>query len=431
MKTLTALGLTLALCTVGYGQKAAPAQGTPPKNLKQAPDGRWTANADPANPERFEVHVVQLGDTLSLLSGRYLGNIRLWPQLWEMNDHIVNPHWIYPNDRILIKPVTVITQTPTPPPAAPAPEPEPEPAPAPRSAPVLPPMSMSIPQEVRQPQTFEVEPPRKFPQIKSSDLYCSGFVREEPLPGDLKVLASHGQTGGPFSTDGDYVYLSRGSAGGVNNGRVLTIVRPTRRVDVPASSPGNVRVLGMHYLEIGQVQVVMSQPEFSTARVINSCDAIEAGDRLIPFQRASLPDVQTPRTFNVLETPRSPIIGSVAVTLPVLSNYGSALRGVGVLPGVAGGSLKQLRGGIASEGQVVYVDVGQDSGVRPGDSMLVFRGLPIDRQLYRVPADAAVLNDQRMAVGEVIILKVEKNASTALVTYSADWILAGDAVVRR
>src|SRR2546421_6000849 len=103
--------------------KTAPQQGPPPKNLTVRADGHVTANEDPANPDKFEVHVVKQGETLSGIAGEALKNPRMWPQLWEQNEHIINPHWIYPNDKILIRPVTEIN-------AAKPPEPAVEPAPA-------------------------------------------------------------------------------------------------------------------------------------------------------------------------------------------------------------------------------------------------------------------------------------------------------------
>src|SRR5947207_3667848 len=122
MKILFAVLLMVSSAFAQAPQKTAPPQGPPPKNLSVRPDGHVSANQDPANPDQFEVHVVKQGETLSQISGEVLKNSRLWPQLWEQNEHIINPHWIYPNDKILIRPITVIAE-------AKPPEPEPEPAP--------------------------------------------------------------------------------------------------------------------------------------------------------------------------------------------------------------------------------------------------------------------------------------------------------------
>src|SRR5205823_12006317 len=127
--------------------RSVPQQGAPPKNLTVRPDGHVSANRDAANPEKFEVHIVRKGETLWQIAGEVLKNPRLWRQLWEQNEHIINPHWIYPNDQILIRPVTVLSEAKPPEPAPPAPEPPPAPAPLPEveivtrpaPAPALPP----------------------------------------------------------------------------------------------------------------------------------------------------------------------------------------------------------------------------------------------------------------------------------------------------
>src|SRR5436190_14609259 len=95
MRIMLAL-LLLASTAFAQGKKP-PAQGPPPKNLTKSADGHVTANHDPAKTEDFEIRVVKMGDTLSAIAGEVLKDPKLWPQLWEQNEHIINPHWIYPN----------------------------------------------------------------------------------------------------------------------------------------------------------------------------------------------------------------------------------------------------------------------------------------------------------------------------------------------
>ncbi|NIQ39126.1 MAG: LysM peptidoglycan-binding domain-containing protein [Proteobacteria bacterium] len=47
-----------------------------------------------------EVYVIKKGDTLWDLSGRYLNDPFQWPQLWQRNQYITNPHLIYPGNSL-------------------------------------------------------------------------------------------------------------------------------------------------------------------------------------------------------------------------------------------------------------------------------------------------------------------------------------------
>src|SRR5437763_11016435 len=214
--------------------KTAPEQGPPPKKLSVRPDGHVSANQDPTNPDKFDVHVVIKGDTLSQIAGEALKNPRLWPQLWEQNEHIINPHWIYPDDKILIRPVVAITEAKPPEPAPeppPAPEPEPEPAPARRV--LQPPPSAPVVAAPSARGTLTVDQRRPVSQVKYADLYCSGFVRVAPLPKDLKVTARFDATGAVLASQSDYVYLSHGSEDGITVGATYQVVRPTKKLTNP------------------------------------------------------------------------------------------------------------------------------------------------------------------------------------------------------
>lgn len=50
-----------------------------------------------------QAHTVKRGDTLWGISGQYFKNPYQWPRLWSQNPQILNPHWIYPGDRLRLR----------------------------------------------------------------------------------------------------------------------------------------------------------------------------------------------------------------------------------------------------------------------------------------------------------------------------------------
>jgi LysM domain len=420
------LPLTILIAATVLGQEKPaekpqlPVQGPPPKNLTKLPDGHFSANTEPKNPENFEIHVVVIGETLSGISRDVLKDGKLWPQIWEQNEHIVNPHWIYPNDKILIKPVTRITEATPPGPGAPqeaapvAPTEEaPQTTPERRRLVVSPAMAPAGPPGPK--SFFNLNPPRVFPEVKEADLYCSGFIRTEDVPRGLKVVARYSDYNEyqGLANIGDYVYLNQGLEGGVMPGATYEVVRPTKAVDT----------LGMHYLEIAQVQIVISQSKYSLGRIARGCGAVELGDVLIPFMKSEFPELPSRRPFSGTMRASGQVPGKVVMTKVKLESSGSKFSNGKTTPN-AKGSLATLDRGLAGEGAVVYLNVGRDEGVKLGDLFIVFRDVPA--------ADLREGSEQaKTAIAEVVILRVEEKASTALVTYSADVIGRGDLVERR
>ena len=62
----------------------------------------WTMAVVELNEEVPETYIVKKGDTLWGISGMYLKEPWLWPELWDANPQINNPNLIYPGDELYL-----------------------------------------------------------------------------------------------------------------------------------------------------------------------------------------------------------------------------------------------------------------------------------------------------------------------------------------
>jgi RHS repeat-associated protein len=60
----------------------------------------------------YDVHVVKAGETLGGIAKKSYGRHDYYPLLWSSNSWIVNPHWIYPGQPVLIPRASVAGETP-------------------------------------------------------------------------------------------------------------------------------------------------------------------------------------------------------------------------------------------------------------------------------------------------------------------------------
>jgi hypothetical protein len=334
--------------------------------------------------------VIERGDTLWDLAARFHGDPYLWPQIWERNQYILDAHWIYPGDPLVLGPEVAPVDNLA------AGEGEEEIAPE----------DTGVPQnDVLTSDQAAGDP---VPLGGESDIYCSGFIGDldekfehsiigseyESIGPDLDKLPSYGfrgKYGKPGTakynlSTGDIVYLDGGRAAGMSPGTLYTVIQPQRQVVHPITK----QVTGRFYHYLGRIRVLSVQESTAIGEIVHSCDPILVGQRL--------------RTF----VPEPVPLGRLSGLRPV--NYPEPEEDLRDNPVIL---FTQDDLVSIAEDHVVYIDRGEDAEVTPGDIYTIYRKNSRDGQ-------------PPIVIGELAILAVHKNSSLARVIESRYAVFIGD-----
>jgi hypothetical protein len=193
-------------------------------------------------------YTIQKGDTLWDLSERFFDSPWIWPDLWEKNQKIANPHWINPGERIRLLGREELQTM-----AQPETEAEPE--------------------EVIQPP----EPPYYlYPAIDSV-----GFIARKPVsPCGTVFKVKEGKV---MISQQDLVYIRPTGNMTFKPGDLLTVYRTLE----PLKDKDTEELIGVQHYILGVVEIIEVEPKFSTARVLHSFHHIELNDLLIPYEPRS------------------------------------------------------------------------------------------------------------------------------------------------
>ena len=124
-------------------------------------------------------------------------------------------------------------------------------------------------------------------QATFSTVYCSGFYSDEKVPDATRLVSGEQSSDKLTFARGDYVYINRGMDKGVRVGDRYSVVRPEKDpLDVEWFKWQDklVKAMGSHYLDAGQLRVVVVQPKVAIAQVTLSCDYMQRGDIVLPYQ---------------------------------------------------------------------------------------------------------------------------------------------------
>jgi len=263
-------------------------------------------------PDRY---VVQKGDTLWGIAGKFLKDPWRWPEIWRMNQaQIKNPHWIYPGN------VVVLDAT--------------------GGTPQL--------RMLESRETVRLSPSVRIVELDRTAVPSIPPADIEPFLSRPLVIERDGLSDAPriVASEEDRLAITNGVvayAYGIDEtkGAAWQIYRPGQ----PLVSPRYNETLGYEALYLGDARVKRFG-EVSTIEVLNAREEIAPGDRLLPAPREIAMNY-------VPHAPASPVEGQV-IALP--------------------GGLAEV-----GRDSVVAMDVGRTNGVEVGHVLAISRPGPTIR----------------------------------------------------
>ncbi len=265
--------------------------------------------------------------------------------------------------------------------------------------------------------TAAAQAPSKTPT--TTDMYCSGIVTTEAVPSDTYVISGEQSNSQLAFSQGDLVYINKGSSQGVKVGDEFLVTRAAQEPLKFAwfvGQPSLLRAMGQPYLDVGRLRVVHTNASVSTAEIVFLCDHLQRGDLVRPFAERPAPPFREEAKFD----PFAPASGKDKAMVVAMNTFAQE----------------------AGTNSVVYVNLGSAQGVKVGDYFRVFRyqgthhdtayqTLGMAHSLYGFgSARRAYKGDElpREILGEGIVLRVSPNAATVMLTISQREIYAGDYV---
>ncbi len=193
-------------------------------------------------------YTVHKGDTLWDLSSRFSDNPWLWPELWNQNHQISNPHWIFPGERIRLfqlKGVETFTQ------------------------------KKAVAKQ------DEKASPKDAIYYYYSPINSIGFIRKDPMTPDGTIFKV--QNDKDLISVGDTVYIGRNADHSLVPGTRYTVYRTLP----PIVDPETRALIGTQHYLTGVVEIEKNESGFDVGRVVQSYRSIAVNDHLMPYKKRS------------------------------------------------------------------------------------------------------------------------------------------------
>jgi hypothetical protein len=332
-----------------------------------------------------DIHTVQEGDTLWDISDRYFGEPWHWPELWSYNPEITNPHWIYPLDHVRLSNRALDAAPPT---AA---------TPTVDNNGKFNEPKHGLPDDLAP----RVTVPSRLLKDGSVFLRDQGYLDDAAIQASGQIIAGNEES--MLLADSDNVYIKFKPSTKVAVGQNYTVFRTMKKWERDPGEKGT--LVGI----IGTVLIRSFDNQKGVARgvITESLDPIERGMNVTMMDRR----------FDLVP----PAKNEANVSGHIIASV-------------------QPRA-LLAYGNVVFIDVGEGHGIKPGNRFFVVRQgdnwqETNDRSAEEMGNIVAVPDyDKKQlpteTVAELRVVKVRKTVTIALITSSDTDVFQGDRVEMR
>jgi hypothetical protein len=254
-----------------------------------------------------------------------------------------------------------------------------------------------------------------------SDLQCAGFLRQAPLSHKEFVAAGIYSPHTSRYAEGDDIFIE---GGGLQEGAALSLVRelkdPNRREAFQGQDVA-IKAAGQPYADLGRAHVVAIRGNVAVAHIDFSCEGVAPGDLAIPYEERAMPSV--PATVSLEQFPAA-TSGANTGRIVLAKDFDTVL----------------------GTGHKIYLNLGSDKGVHPGDTFRILRsynpaGMPaVDKLSYEANVSEDTQRRQMKigkrelaelparTVGQAVVLLTSPGSSTAIITVALEDVMVGDRV---
>jgi len=200
-------------------------------------------------------YTVKKGDTLWDISNRYFNTHWRWPQIWSENQQIMNPHRIFPGERLRLFYQIWDAHL--------APE---------------------------TPEHLETPAP-DHPAIKESryfvytSIHGVGFIKEQPVEASGRITLIKGDKNLTKTMLGqdESIYVSSDGNVPLKVGEVYAVYRPP----MPVRDPESKNLVGFQYYMTGLIRINESHENYAVAKIEKAFRSIMIDDLLLPYEPRS------------------------------------------------------------------------------------------------------------------------------------------------